>query len=145
RIFTGTDDPDAAKTIYEFDASTLETVGTPLEGHTKGIVGLALSSGGALLASSSHDNTIKLWAFERTEYVNGRIQGAVQRIRSISYFTDGQQMISGFEDHTARRWDLNTGKEIEEWRDVCKDAEAVTVAVSRDGRWIITGYAELLS
>ncbi|KAG2343572.1 WD40 repeat-like protein [Suillus weaverae] len=53
------------KTIYEFDAVTLETVGAPFEGHTKNISGLALSFDGALLASASYfDNTIKLWAFE---------------------------------------------------------------------------------
>ncbi|KAG2361614.1 quinon protein alcohol dehydrogenase-like superfamily [Suillus spraguei] len=54
-----------AKTIYEFDASTLETIGAPFQGHTDIIWGLALSFDGALLASSSyHDYTIKLWAFE---------------------------------------------------------------------------------
>jgi WD40 repeat protein len=60
--FSFTEDDDA-KTIYEFDASTLETVGTPFEGHTMRVEGLALSFDG-LLASSSWDNTIKLWAFE---------------------------------------------------------------------------------
>jgi WD40 repeat protein len=56
---------DDAKTIYEFDASTLKTVGTPFEGHTDIVSGLALSFDGALLASAStYDNTIKLWAFE---------------------------------------------------------------------------------
>lgn len=35
--FTG----DHAKTIYEFDASILKTVGFPFEGHTKLITGLA--------------------------------------------------------------------------------------------------------
>jgi WD40 repeat protein len=57
-------DDEGAKTIYEFDASTLKTVGTPFEGHTKHVRGLALSFGGALLASASDDDTIKLWAFE---------------------------------------------------------------------------------
>jgi WD40 repeat protein len=61
--FSFTKDDDA-KTIYEFDASTLETVGTPFEGHTRIISGLALTSDGALLASSSDDDTIKLWAFK---------------------------------------------------------------------------------
>ncbi|KIK34814.1 hypothetical protein CY34DRAFT_47852, partial [Suillus luteus UH-Slu-Lm8-n1] len=51
-------------TIYEFDASTLETVGTPFKGHTGRVTGLALSFDGALLASSSRDDTIKLWAVE---------------------------------------------------------------------------------
>ncbi|KAJ8586907.1 YVTN repeat-like/Quino protein amine dehydrogenase [Rhizopogon salebrosus TDB-379] len=50
--------------IYEFDASTLEPVGAPFEGHIKFISGVALSSDGALLASASGDNSIKFWAFE---------------------------------------------------------------------------------
>jgi WD40 repeat protein len=54
----------SATTIYEFDASTLETLGAPFEGHIDVIYGLALSFDGALLASTSGDNTIKLWAFE---------------------------------------------------------------------------------
>lgn len=58
------DDIDAPKTIYEFDASTLQTVRAPFEGHTNIICGLALSFDGALLASASRDQIIKLWAFE---------------------------------------------------------------------------------
>jgi WD40 repeat protein len=51
-------------TIYEFDASTLETVGDPFEGHTEFILDLALSFDGTLLASYSFDKTIKLWSLE---------------------------------------------------------------------------------
>jgi hypothetical protein len=51
-------------TIYEFDVSTLETVGPPFQGHTSVIHHLALSSDCVLLVSSSLNNTIKLWAFE---------------------------------------------------------------------------------
>ncbi|KAJ8586041.1 prolyl oligopeptidase [Rhizopogon salebrosus TDB-379] len=50
--------------VWDFDASTLETLGAPFKGHTKVINGLTLSFDGALLASTSDDNTIKLWAFE---------------------------------------------------------------------------------
>jgi WD40 repeat protein len=57
-------EPVAATTIYEFDASTLETVRAPFQGHTKTIRGLAFLFDGALLASTSGDNTMKLWAFE---------------------------------------------------------------------------------
>jgi WD40 repeat protein len=56
-------DFDHAKTIYELDSSTLETVGTPFEGHTHRVTGLALSNDSTLLASASFDDT-KLWAFE---------------------------------------------------------------------------------
>ncbi|KAG1793975.1 uncharacterized protein HD556DRAFT_460459 [Suillus plorans] len=59
--FTG----DDITTIYEFDASTLKTVGAPFE-HTSrsAINGLALSPDCVLLASASYDGTVKLWAFE---------------------------------------------------------------------------------
>jgi WD40 repeat protein len=56
---------DNVTSIYEFDASTLQTVGTPFKGHTGTVAGLALSFDHALLASASrNDETIKLWAFE---------------------------------------------------------------------------------
>ncbi|KAG2744524.1 YVTN repeat-like/Quino protein amine dehydrogenase [Suillus brevipes Sb2] len=48
--------------IYEYDASTLKTVGAPFK-HTSHVGGLALSSDCVLLASS-YNGTIKLWAFE---------------------------------------------------------------------------------
>ncbi|KAG2063197.1 hypothetical protein BDR04DRAFT_1164121 [Suillus decipiens] len=59
--------PESAKTIYEFDASTLETVGTPFKGHTDIVRGLALSVDGTLFVSSSDGKTTKLWAFDSRE------------------------------------------------------------------------------
>ncbi|KIK40074.1 hypothetical protein CY34DRAFT_88035 [Suillus luteus UH-Slu-Lm8-n1] len=53
----------AHHSVYEFDVTTLETVGSPFKGHTDVISGLALSLDCALLASASDDHTIKLWAF----------------------------------------------------------------------------------
>ncbi|KAJ8579341.1 hypothetical protein M405DRAFT_870390 [Rhizopogon salebrosus TDB-379] len=60
---------DPAKTIDELDSSTLETVGTPFEGHTGRVIGLALSNDSSLLASTSVDETIKLWAFESRQLI----------------------------------------------------------------------------
>jgi WD40 repeat protein len=66
------------------------------------------------------------------------LKGHGNRIESISYAPDGQRMISGSQDNTARHWDLKEGKEIEEVRDVCKE-EIWAVAVSRDGRRVVIG------
>jgi WD40 repeat protein len=65
------------------------------------------------------------------------LEGHDDHIRSICYSPDGKQMVSGGWDKTSRRWDLQAGKEIEDVRDVCEWG-AYVVAVSRDGRWIIT-------
>lgn len=46
-------------------------------------------------------------------------------------------MVSGSEDQTVRRWDLQAGKEIEGVREVCEEG-VHAVGVSRDGRWIVT-------
>ncbi|KAG1870955.1 hypothetical protein C8R48DRAFT_65800 [Suillus tomentosus] len=65
------------------------------------------------------------------------LNGHGKHINSISYFPDGQRMISGSQDSTARQWDLKAGKEIEEARDIYEE-EAVAVAVSRDGGLVVT-------
>ncbi|KAG1846758.1 hypothetical protein DFJ58DRAFT_915287 [Suillus subalutaceus] len=62
--FNGDNDSSPChKTVCEFDALTLKTVGAPFEGHTGNIYGLALSFDCALLASAC-SSTVKLWAFE---------------------------------------------------------------------------------
>jgi WD40 repeat protein len=66
------------------------------------------------------------------------LKGHGGTIQSISYFPDGQRMISGSEDKTARQWDVKAGKEIEEVRSDCEE-RVCAVAVSRNGRWIATG------
>lgn len=66
------------------------------------------------------------------------LNGHDKYIRSISYFPDGRRMISGSWDKSALQWDLQTGKEIEEARNICERG-IWAVAVSRDGRWAITG------
>ncbi|KAG2339335.1 WD40 repeat-like protein [Suillus weaverae] len=80
---------DHAKTIYEFDATTLETVGVPFEGHTERVIGLALSFDGALLASAAEDDSIKLWAF-RSRQVLACFD--IQKPNTIVFSPDSRQL-----------------------------------------------------
>jgi WD40 repeat protein len=65
------------------------------------------------------------------------LEGHEGLVQSMHYFPDGKRMISGSDDKTTRQWDMQTSKVIEKTRDVCQwDVRAV--AVSRDGRWVIT-------
>jgi hypothetical protein len=76
-------------TIYEFDASTLQTVGDPFEGHADFITGLALSSDCVLLASASWDSTINLWSFESRQLL---ASFDVQIHRSLIFSPDSCQL-----------------------------------------------------
>ncbi|KIK43119.1 hypothetical protein CY34DRAFT_67203, partial [Suillus luteus UH-Slu-Lm8-n1] len=58
-------------------------------------------------------------------------EGHGREIGSMSYFPDGQRLISGSGDKTTRQWDLKTGKEIVEARGVCEES-VYAVAVSRN-------------
>ncbi|KAG1823980.1 uncharacterized protein BJ212DRAFT_1476835 [Suillus subaureus] len=86
--FTFTD--DHANTIYEFDTSTLETIGSPFEGHTKLITGLALSHDGVVLASAAGDDTIKLWAVESRQLL---ASFDVQNPFTLIFSPDARQLV----------------------------------------------------
>jgi WD40 repeat protein len=78
-------------TIYEFDASTLQTVGDPFEGHADFITGLALSSDCVLLASASWDSTINLWSFESRQLL-ASFQVDVQIFSCLIFSPDSCQL-----------------------------------------------------
>jgi WD40 repeat protein len=100
--FTFDTESRLSETIYEFDSSTLETVGIPFEGHTHHVTGLALSFDSALLTSaSSYDGTIKLWAFESRQLLASFDRHATKLLvlspdsRQLAYMTyyDGPRKI----------------------------------------------------
>ncbi|KAG2343684.1 kinase-like protein [Suillus weaverae] len=78
-------------TISEFDASTLQTIGVPFQGHTNIIISLALSLDCTLLASASHDETIKLWAFESRQLLSSF--DAPYIARHLIFSPDSRQLV----------------------------------------------------
>ncbi|KAG2065486.1 hypothetical protein BDR04DRAFT_1161345 [Suillus decipiens] len=72
------------------------------------------------------------------------LKGHGDRIQFISYFPDGQRMISGCLDKTTRKWGLKTGKAIQAVRNIC-EKDVCEEAVSRNGRWVVTGDGDNLS
>jgi hypothetical protein len=64
-----------------------------------------------------------------------------RQVSSISYFPDGKGMVStSLNNNIIRKWDLRTGKEIEEAQDVCgrEVQNWEWVAVPRDGQWVVS-------
>ena len=83
-----------ATTIYEFNASTLETVGDPFEGE-RSIRDFALSFDGTLLTSSFFNDTIKLWAFEpRQLLASFHVQHEMGISKGLTFSPDTRQLVS---------------------------------------------------
>ncbi|KAG2743107.1 YVTN repeat-like/Quino protein amine dehydrogenase [Suillus brevipes Sb2] len=95
---TQDDDPTM---IYEFDASTLKTVGAPFKHNPP--FNLALSSDCGLLASSSC-STIKLWAFESRQLL---ASFDVESARTLVLSPDSRQLAyTTFDDTKIRICDI---------------------------------------
>ena len=74
------------------------------EGHKNCVLRVAFSPDGTMIASSSYDNTIKLWNLE------GRVlktfEGHEDWVNSVSFSPDGTMIASGSNDKTIRLWTI---------------------------------------
>lgn len=76
-----------------------------LEGHTRKISSLAFSPAGDLLASASHDTTIRLWDVSSGEEL-AVIDAHGDYVSTVLFSADGHWLITGSEDGTIRFWGI---------------------------------------
>jgi WD40 repeat protein len=110
---------------------------------------LALSSDGALLASSGADFTIRLWevgcllqsidAPEKEEPICERkvFSGHRGRVYEARFSPDGKILASAGDDNVLRLWEVSTGKELRVLQG--HEHSVISVASSPDGRSIVSG------
>lgn len=119
------------------DAATL-SLKFALEGHTGYVTGIAFSADGTRLATSSEDETIRIW-----NAADGReakvFRGHIYPVNGIAISPDGQLIASASGDPTrvtkrgeVKLWDATTGKEIATFENHAK--AATSVAFSPDGK-----------
>ena len=80
--------------------------GTPkeLSGHGSAVTGLLFGAGGAKLASSSLDGTVRLWDARQASREPVVLSGHSGWVWGVAFSADGEALLSGGADRTIRIW-----------------------------------------
>jgi WD40 repeat protein len=107
-----------------------------MRGHTGAVTCVSFSPDDTIIASSSHDCTLRIWdASTGTE--QQVIMGHADQVNSLAFAPNGQTIVSASDDGTLRVWDVLTGTEL---RAMKYDDDALScVAFSPDGAIIASG------
>lgn len=80
-----------------------------LQGHTNLVWSVAWNREGRILATGSHDQTIKLWDTHTGECLK-TLRGHSNWVWFVAWSADGQTLASDSSDETIKIWDVNTGE-----------------------------------
>ena len=79
------------------------TVVTTLAGHNGSVTGIAFNSDSALLASSSGDDTVRVWDIKAGKSLVN-LTGHAGSVSSVAFSEDGKLLVSGGGNGTNRLW-----------------------------------------
>lgn len=107
-----------------------------LSGHSSWVTSVAISPNNQVFASSSLDDTIKVWNLQTGEELF-TLKGHSRGVNSIAISPDGKILISGSDDYSLKVWNLQTGALLGSLLGHSRDVNAV--AISADGRVFASG------
>jgi WD40 repeat protein len=110
-----------------------------LSGHSGPVT--CLSQSGALLASGSLDQTIRLWNLQThqssQQLPSKQLLGHRAPVLSVSLSPDRQLLASGSEDHTVMVWDLYSGDRL--YTLIDHTAPVESVVITGDSQMLVSG------
>ena len=123
------------KTIALWDIERGQVIKT-LQGHTRSVTSICMSSDGVFTLSGSEDNTLRMWLIESGACLKV-FEGHKSGITSACMSPAGDYAISGSWDKTIRLWDTDRGKCLKTFTG---HTESVTsLCMSSDGEFFLSG------
>lgn len=108
------------------------TLRTNLEGHSSWVEKVSFSPDGKMIASTSADNTVKLWDAKDGKNI-ATLKGHTGTVNGVRFSPNGETIASTSADKTIRLWNLS-GKEL---KTLDKHGDTVnSVSFSSDGKRI---------
>ncbi|MCU0524899.1 MAG: protein kinase [Elainella sp. Prado103] len=107
-----------------------------LTAHSSWVTCIAVSPNASTFASSSLDDTIKVWNLNTGELLLN-LTGHNRGVNTITISPDGRTLVSGSDDYTVRVWSFLNGALLGALTGHNRDVNAV--AISPDGKLLISG------
>ena len=101
-------------------------------GHKNQVTGVSISPDGQLIASASHDNTVKLWLRDGKPLRTFKEHS--NKVNSISFSPDGKLIASASDDKTVKVWQPDDPKVVKNCKGHSKGVKSVSF--SPDGKMI---------
>jgi len=112
--------------------------GYVLEGHLDAILAASFSRDGDQIVTASRDRSAKTWELDSGKQLLTLREGHSFTTSVGLFFPDGKRLLTSAVDNTVRTWDIATGAELAGLR-LTGTGLRGAVALSGDGRWILTG------
>ncbi|MBD2091755.1 protein kinase [Microcoleus sp. FACHB-1515] len=98
-----------------------------LTGHTSWVTGVALSPIAPIAASSSLDDTVRIWNLATGE-LQHTLSGHTRDVNTIAITPDGTMAISGGDDHQIRCWNLQDATPGRTLSGHARDVNAIAIS-----------------
>lgn len=107
-----------------------------LTGHSSWVMSVAMNPVTPTFASSSLDDTIKLWNLQTGDLLT-TLRGHTRAVNTLAFSPDGKLLASGSDDYTVKLWDVYDSRLMRTLSGHTRDVRAI--AISPDGQLLMTG------